>query len=260
MNNVYGWEHRKPHVGDFQKYARRRASYGDVPTVVDPDLSSPDIASSERKRQRAPISRRCIEISLLWFWERCIRELDFWWFAKRVVGFIFITLSVLAVIPVLVPTKHAARLARLTDTVSVTFCSIPVNHHMCGIICAAPQAANVFMSVCGETSYPQDICQLMVDTNQRLASSLNSSSYLHPLPHQLRSLKGAAERMSDRFRWHEHHSSFKIPKSSAILDGLEAFILASGTTPWRIETYLFGFDARIEIFMHNNRYIVEFAG
>ena len=154
VNIVHDWEDRKLQVGQLEKYARRRASDGDVPMVVDPGLSSPDIASSERKRQGAPISRRCIEISLLWFWERCIRELGFWWFAKRVVGVMFTTLFVLAVIPVLVPTKHATRIARLTDAVPVTFCSIPVNHHMCSIICAAPQAANVFMSVCDETSHP----------------------------------------------------------------------------------------------------------
>ena len=58
--------------------------------------------------------------------------------------------------------------------------------------------------------------------------------------------------MPERFQWQEEHSSFKIPQSSAISDGLEAFMAASGRTPSRLKTYLV-LDARTEIFMDHNR-------
>lgn len=250
-------EDRRLIAGDLKKSVRRRASDGDVPTVVDPDLNTSQAAISERKRQAATIIRRTIDASWAWLWERCVRELGFWWLVKRMLGFIFSTLFTLALIPILVPTKHSALVARFIDPVSVGFCSIPVNHYLCPVICVTPQSANVFTSTCGETSPPQDLCQLMVDTNEQLTLGVNHSSYLHPLPNQLRGLRGAAERMSERLQWQLESTSYKVPKSTSISDRLDHFIVASQRTPSKIKRYLIALDTAIEIFMIHNSYAFE---
>ena len=247
---------RKPTGHELVRYERQRASDGDVPTSIDPDLRISNAAGSH---QAAVISQQTLATLAGWLWGAFGRKLGFWRFAKVVLGAALTFTFILASIPILVPTNYSLSIARFADPVSAAFCSVPINHYLCAIICVTPQSPDLYISVCGETSTPQDLSQIMIDVSDQLASSVKSSTYLHPLPRQIRSLRDSVERMSGRFRRQQEKTSFKIPDSDAVLELLEKFISVSQSLPVNFKKYLLELETAVDVFMyHNDKTLQDF--